>query len=91
LRKYGKVSEQEESAYQMCSVRSHTGVRQARWKGRFRVSEKYALLHCSNVNFYCYCTDLGLGTLLFVKVPRPGDSEGTYLVCESSCHLLLPV
>jgi len=22
---------------------------------------------------------------------RPGDSEGTFLVFESSCHLLLPV
>jgi len=33
----------------------------------------------------------GLGTHLFVKVPRPGDSEVTLLVFESSCHLLLPV
>jgi len=35
---------------------------------------------------------LGLGTHLFVKVPQPGDSEGTgtFLVTESSCHLLLP-
>jgi len=24
---------------------------------------------------------------LFVKVPRPGDSEGTFSVFESSCHL----
>jgi len=32
-----------------------------------------------------------LGTHLFVKVPRPGDSEGTPAVFESSCHLLLPV
>jgi len=29
--------------------------------------------------------------LLFVKAPRPGDSEVTYSVFESSCHLLLPV
>jgi len=28
---------------------------------------------------------------LFVKVPRLGDSEGTFSVFESSCHLLLPV
>jgi len=28
---------------------------------------------------------------LFVTVPRPGDSEGTFSVFESSCHLLLPV
>jgi len=28
---------------------------------------------------------------LFVKVPRPGDSEGAFSVFESSCHLLLPV
>jgi len=31
----------------------------------------------------------GLGTHLFVKVPQPGDSEGTVLVFESSYHLLL--
>jgi len=34
---------------------------------------------------------LVLGTHSFVKVPRPGDSEVTFLVFESSCHLLLPV
>jgi len=28
---------------------------------------------------------------LFVKVPRPGDSEGTFSVFKPSCHLLLPV
>jgi len=33
----------------------------------------------------------GLGTHLFVKVPRPGDSEVTFSVFESSYHLLLPV
>jgi len=27
---------------------------------------------------------LGLGAHLFVKVPRPGDSEGTFSVIESS-------
>jgi len=27
----------------------------------------------------------------FVKVPRPGDSEVTFAVFKSSCHLLLPV
>jgi len=36
-------------------------------------------------------TNLGLGTHLFVKVPRPGDSEVTFEVFESRCHLLLPV
>jgi len=33
------------------------------------------------------------GTYLFIKVPylsRPGNSERTFLVFESSCHLLLP-
>jgi len=30
-------------------------------------------------------------TPLFVKVPRPGDSEETFSVFESSCHLLQPV
>jgi len=34
---------------------------------------------------------LGLSNHLFVKVPRPEDGEGTFLVFESSCHLLLPV
>jgi len=34
---------------------------------------------------------IGLGTHLFVKVPRPGDSEGTLSVFESNCHLLLSV
>jgi len=28
---------------------------------------------------------------IFVMVPRIGDSEGTFSVFESSCHLLLPV
>jgi len=28
---------------------------------------------------------------LFVQVPRPEDSEVTYLVFKWSCHLLLPV
>jgi len=32
-----------------------------------------------------------LSTHLFVKVTRPGDSEVTFAVFESSCHLLLPV
>jgi len=35
---------------------------------------------------------LGLGTHLFLsRYTRPGDSEGTFSVLESSCHLLLPV
>jgi len=34
---------------------------------------------------------VGLGTHLFVKVPRPGDSEWTFSVFESSCRLFLPV
>jgi len=37
------------------------------------------------------CGNLGLGTHLFAKVPRPGDSEGIFSDFESSCHLLLPV
>jgi len=40
-----------------------------------------------NANSLC----LGLGLHLFVKVPRPGDSEVIFAVFESSCHLLLPV
>jgi len=34
---------------------------------------------------------IGSGSNLFVKVPRPGYSEVTFSVFESSCHLLLPV
>jgi len=34
---------------------------------------------------------LGLGTNLFVKKPRPGDSESTFSIFESSCHLLRPL
>jgi len=32
-----------------------------------------------------------LGTRLFVKIPRPGESEVTFSDFESSCHLLLQV
>jgi len=34
---------------------------------------------------------LGLGTHLFVKLPRPGNSEVNFSVFESSCHLLTSV
>jgi len=34
---------------------------------------------------------IGLGPYLFVKASRPGDSEKTFSVFKSSCHLLLPV
>jgi len=34
---------------------------------------------------------LSLAIHLFVKVPRPGFSEGTYSVFELTCHLLLLV
>jgi len=37
------------------------------------------------------CLGLCLGPHLFAKVPRPEDSEVTFPVFESSCHLLLPV
>jgi len=30
---------------------------------------------------------IGLGAHLFVKVPRPGDSEVTFSVFESRCHV----
>jgi len=36
-------------------------------------------------------TRLGLGTHLFINTLRPRNSEGTFSVFESSCHLLLPV
>jgi len=38
-----------------------------------------------------FAPGLGLGTYLFVKVPRPGDNDVTFPVFESSCHLLLSV
>jgi len=38
-----------------------------------------------------FVTSLFVWVLLFVKVFQPGDSEGTFSVFESSCHLLLPV
>jgi len=34
---------------------------------------------------------LGLGTHLFVKMRRPGDSKMTFSGFELCCHLLLPV
>jgi len=34
---------------------------------------------------------VGLGTHLFVKVPRPKDGIGTLSIIESSCHLLLAI
>jgi len=43
------------------------------------------------IPFNCKGFFLGLGTRLFVKVLRPGDSEGTFSVFESSSRLLLPV
>jgi len=46
------------------------------------------ILFVSSFSLY---TSLGLGTHLFDKVPRPGDSAVTFEVFESSCHLLLPV
>jgi len=49
------------------------------------------LILCRQKDFFFILLSLGLGTHLFVKVPRPGDSEVTFSVFESSCHLLLPV
>jgi len=40
-------------------------------------------------SFHCPLPYLALAHL-FVKVPRPGDSEVTFSVMESSCHFLLP-
>jgi len=41
------------------------------------------------LKWMCY-VNLALD-LLFATVSRPGDSEVTFAVFESSCHLLLPV
>jgi len=46
------------------------------------------LANCIMLHILIY---LGLGLHLFVKVPQPGASEVTFLVFESSWHLLLPV
>jgi len=40
---------------------------------------------------FAYTALQGLGIHLFIKVPRPGDSEVAFSVFESSFHLLLPV
>jgi len=45
----------------------------------YQFSRKNSLL-----NYCCF----GLDTHLFVKVPRPGGSEVTFSVFESSCHLI---
>jgi len=37
--------------------------------------------------FVIFEATVGLGTHLFVKVSRPRDSEVTFSVFESSCHL----
>jgi len=37
-----------------------------------------------SINSYCF---FRLGTHLFVKVPRPGNSEVTFSVFESSCQV----
>jgi len=48
------------------------------------------IMHCKLKKF-CHSLSLSLGTHLFVKVPRTGDSKVTFSVFKSSCHLLLPV
>jgi len=57
---------------------------QSNREGKFR-SKQYGC----NKRLDLLTVDLGLH--LFVKVSRPGDSEVTSAVFESSCHLLLPV
>jgi len=60
--------------------------------GHFTVGEtrKGQFLRGNRRNLAEGC-EIGIGTHLFVKVPRPGDSEVTFSVFESRCHLLLPV
>jgi len=53
-------------------------------KGHLPLSNSYYLLEQK-------CKSIGIGTYLFVKLPRPGDSEKAFSVFESSCHLLQPV
>jgi len=50
--------------------------------------EEYKSLNYNHIKSNMF---LGLGIHLFVKESRLGDSEGTFLAFESSCHLLLPV
>jgi len=47
--------------------------------------KQFHLWHCFQSNFALVLAHL------FIKEPRPGDSEGTFLVFEASCHLLLPI
>jgi len=62
----------------------------------FRIDEVFYELQFE-VNFhsieYYGASIIGLGTLLFVKVPvpQPGDSKVTFLVFELRYHLLLAV
>jgi len=50
--------------------------------------ESIVTLHGFQAGLRSY-TVIGLGSHLFVKVPRPGDSEVTFSVFESSCHLFV--
>jgi len=52
------------------------------------------LPHFATIFHFGLCSFVDVGgskTLALVKVPRPGDSEVTFSVFESSCHLLLPI
>jgi len=56
--------------------------------------ELHNSVKCLGITIDCrlnFQDHIGLGPHLFVKMPRPGDSEMTFAVFESSCHLLLPV
>jgi len=59
------------------------------WKKNIFASTHLFLLLVSHHRKWPYL-GIGIGTHLFVKAPRPGDSEVTFWVFELSCHLLLP-
>jgi len=47
--------------------------------------------HGNGVKDSLYVFEVGINIHLFVKVLRPGDSERTFSVFESSYHLFLSV
>jgi len=62
------------------------------WRGVKKCDVIFSYIYTNTTKLVLYLSDLvRLVNHLFVKVPRPGDSEGTISVFESSCHLLLPV
>jgi len=75
---------------------SHVNEAVEKQAGNIMMKGLFTFEHSGTLQSYCslalipYKRFRCLPTHLFVKVPRPGDSEVTISVFESSCHLLLP-